>query len=293
MTGRPARLAGANHPLLRGRHPLDRQLDAQIAARHHDRVGGGDDRVDRLQRLLLLDLRHQRQIGEAARLGDVALVPDVGQRDEVGRQDADVGQVARDPCRSAPAATTCRAGRLIPLRDRSVPPTCTRQHTRSAPHLGRLRDRWSRPRCRRDRRHARARRATGRPPARRRPQHDRVAGRRILISPGRSPSRSLGPPRSASTATSGRWARARATRAACSRGRRMRQVHAQHVHPRIQQPLQRALRVLRRSDRGDDLGPTVQHDRHSTPARPASTGHPAGRLSQFTAASGGRYLAET
>ena len=68
----------------------------------------------------------------------------------------------------------------------------------------------------------------------------------------------MGPPRSASTAMSGRCARARRTRAACSRGRRVRQVHAQHVDAGVQQPLERAGGILRRSDRGDNLRPTLR-----------------------------------
>ena len=39
--------------------------------------------------------------------------------------------------------------------------------------------------------------------------------------------------------------------------RRVRQVHAQHVDARVEQPLERARRILRRSDGGDDLRPAL------------------------------------
>ena len=45
---------------LRDRHGLDRNLDAEVAARDHDAVGGGDDGVEFDQRLVLLDLGDDR-----------------------------------------------------------------------------------------------------------------------------------------------------------------------------------------------------------------------------------------
>ena len=45
-----------DHPLRDG-DDLGRQLDAQVAARHHDAVGGFDDLVDVVDSLLVLDLR--------------------------------------------------------------------------------------------------------------------------------------------------------------------------------------------------------------------------------------------
>ena len=123
---------GADDPLLGGRNPLDRDLDAQIAARDHDRVGGGDDRVEPLQRLLLLDLRHQRQIGQRraprrcrARAGRTTARRSPGDKTPMsarsarslsvsaGSDDVSCGQV------DAPCAIA------------SVPPTRTRQATRS------------------------------------------------------------------------------------------------------------------------------------------------------------------
>ena len=56
------RLAGAprqpRHLLLQARHPLQRQFDAEIAARHHQRVGGLDDFGQPVDRLRLFDLGH-------------------------------------------------------------------------------------------------------------------------------------------------------------------------------------------------------------------------------------------
>ena len=89
----PRAVGGADDPLLRGRHSLDRDLHPQIAARHHDRVGGRDDGIEPLQRLLLLDLGHQRQLGERPRLRDVALVAHVRDGDEIGPEDVQVGEI--------------------------------------------------------------------------------------------------------------------------------------------------------------------------------------------------------
>ena len=47
--------------LLRDRHRLRRQLDAQVAARHHDPARRIEDLVDAGQRLRLLDLRDYRR----------------------------------------------------------------------------------------------------------------------------------------------------------------------------------------------------------------------------------------
>ena len=80
-----------------------------------------------------------------------------------------------------------------------------------------------------------------------------------LMSSRSSPSRSLGPPRSASTAMSGRWARARRTCAACSRGVACDRLTRSTSTPASSSRSSAPGGVLRRSDRGDDLGPTLQH----------------------------------
>jgi hypothetical protein len=61
ITGRPRPLARGDDLLLRERHALVRQLDAQVAARDHHGVGGAEDLVDVLERLVLLDLRDDEQ----------------------------------------------------------------------------------------------------------------------------------------------------------------------------------------------------------------------------------------
>ena len=61
----PAR--GAGDALLQARHLLERHFDAEIAARHHQRVGDLDDLVETGDRLRLLDLGHDQR----ARAGDL------------------------------------------------------------------------------------------------------------------------------------------------------------------------------------------------------------------------------
>ena len=59
-TGLLARLHLAMICLLDDRHGFDRNLDAEIAARDHDAVGGGDDVIELGERLVLLDLGDDR-----------------------------------------------------------------------------------------------------------------------------------------------------------------------------------------------------------------------------------------
>ena len=72
-TGLPARARGAGDLLLDARHLLQRHFHAEIAARHHQRVGEVHDLVEPRHRLRLFDLGHHG--GAAARdllgLGDV------------------------------------------------------------------------------------------------------------------------------------------------------------------------------------------------------------------------------
>src|SRR5436309_2066863 len=64
MRGDHARLAGAarqpRHLLLQAGHPLQRQFDAKVAARHHQGVGGFENFGEPIDRLRLFDLRHHR-----------------------------------------------------------------------------------------------------------------------------------------------------------------------------------------------------------------------------------------
>ena len=59
-TGRPAARAGAHQVLLQQRDLLHRQLDPEVAPRHHQRVGRPRGSVDPLDRRLRLDLRDDR-----------------------------------------------------------------------------------------------------------------------------------------------------------------------------------------------------------------------------------------
>ena len=76
---------GAGDALLDAGDPLERQLDAEIAARHHQRIGEVDDRVEPLDRLRLLDLGHHRgaAAGDLLDLGEVLGALDEGKRDPV------------------------------------------------------------------------------------------------------------------------------------------------------------------------------------------------------------------
>ncbi len=84
------RLAGAtrrtDHLLLQAGHLLERQLDAEIAARDHHRIGDVENVRKVLDRLRLLHLGHHRDAaaGDLFRLGDVVGPLDERQRDPVG-----------------------------------------------------------------------------------------------------------------------------------------------------------------------------------------------------------------
>ena len=56
ITGRWSRVAQRDDAFLDGWHTLHVHLHAQVAARHHHRVGGGHDRFEVLHRLRLLNL---------------------------------------------------------------------------------------------------------------------------------------------------------------------------------------------------------------------------------------------
>ena len=105
---RPAEAAaGGDDPLLQHRHPVDRHLDAEVAARHHHRVGGGDDLVEVVHRPAALELGDERdrrrRSGRPAGLADrpaqrreVGGAADVARRqvvDPLGDGEGDVGAV--------------------------------------------------------------------------------------------------------------------------------------------------------------------------------------------------------
>jgi hypothetical protein len=79
---------GADDLLLNHRHGLGRELDPQIAARDHGRVGRTHDRVQALDGVRRLDLRDDRR-GLALALADLAQLlhllgaPHERERDEI------------------------------------------------------------------------------------------------------------------------------------------------------------------------------------------------------------------
>src|ERR1051325_7108568 len=58
--GTPQPIAELDDALLRERHFLEWQLDAEIAASHHHGVTGHHDRLDVLERRVLFDLGHDQ-----------------------------------------------------------------------------------------------------------------------------------------------------------------------------------------------------------------------------------------
>ena len=118
ITGRPMRLRERDDLLLRDRHFLERQLDAEVAARDHHRVGRAQDLLDVLERRVLLDLgddehplRDQRaQLGRCPRRA--ARSSARGTRARCSHGERDVGAVLLG---DATARDTATPGRFIPL----------------------------------------------------------------------------------------------------------------------------------------------------------------------------------
>ena len=211
ITGFPRSSAREDDPLLEERHRRGADLDAEIAARDHHRVGLARIVVERLDRLGLLDLGdHVR--GRAGRLDQRPQRLDVGgraherERDEVDAELERELRGRRCPSASTTGSAAARPGRLTPLCE--LP--CRRRRRRSA--RGRARPRSTRRRTAR-RRSGRRCRAAGP----RRSRRARPAGRRrcaasspatTISSPrasstgvGSSPIRSFGPWRSAISAS--------------------------------------------------------------------------------------------
>ena len=122
---------GAGDLLLDAGHALERHLDAEIAARDHQRVGVLDDLGETLDRLRLLDLGKNAgaAAGDLLDLGEILGALDEGQRDPV-----DAGVERRPRGRSGPSAVSaregdqCVSGTLTPLRSDSAVPTSTVRH---------------------------------------------------------------------------------------------------------------------------------------------------------------------
>ena len=106
ITGVPDLDAVTHHTLLQMRDVLDRTVDAEVAAGHHDRIRRGDDVVQIVDRRVRLDLRHE--LGAVAddrpHLVDVARLPherhcdvfDTGGRHRLGEdRSSSVGVVRR------------------------------------------------------------------------------------------------------------------------------------------------------------------------------------------------------
>ena len=120
--------AGARDLLLDAGHGFQRHLDAEVAARHHQRVGQLDDLVEPGDRLRLLDLRHQQRAAarDLARLGQIVRPLDEGQRHPVDAGCQHGVEVARSLSVSAPTGRSV-SGRLTPFLSEILLPATTVQ----------------------------------------------------------------------------------------------------------------------------------------------------------------------
>ena len=222
---RAAAPGGADDALLHHRHLLRRQLDAEVAAGHHDAVADVEDRLQVVDRGRLLDLGQDRRaaLDDAPQLRHVAGVLHERQRQPV---DADPQRDTRrrpGPSRSAPAPGSSRRARRGPCGRRA--PRRPRPRPRRSSDVSALAP--AAAPCRRRAAAACPARSTrntsGWGSATRRRSPGSGSRSRRSIWPGamsmrpslKTPSRNFGPCRSASTA-SGRPIAASALRTACS-----------------------------------------------------------------------------
>ena len=92
---RAAERAGAGDDrLLDARDLLERTLEPEVAARHHDAVGGRQDRVELLERLRPLDLRDERHVGVRRAHDPPRRVAVVGRLHEAQRHEVDAERQA-------------------------------------------------------------------------------------------------------------------------------------------------------------------------------------------------------
>ena len=109
-------VAERDDALLRDRHLLERQLDAEVAARDHHRVGRAHDALDVLERGVLLDLRDDEHLlrNLRAQLGDVG-----GASHEAEREVLELCSTAKATSAQSfsviDGALTATPGRFIPL----------------------------------------------------------------------------------------------------------------------------------------------------------------------------------
>ena len=187
-------------------------LDAEVAARDHHRVGLGEDLVERVDRLGLLDLRdHVRR--RAGRLDQ--RLAGLRRRRRSGRTRARRSRRRarartrgrRGPSASATGSAAARPGRLTPLCELTVPPTSTAQRARprstslDAQPDGAVVDQHVVARAGARRRARPARSAGRRPAARPRPATSPRRRARARRGSSSSPTRSFGPCRSAISAS--------------------------------------------------------------------------------------------
>ena len=282
------RVGLADQLLLRDRDALDRDLDAEIAARDHDAVGGLEDLVDR---------GRAPSSARSWRRSAADRPPRAPRRAPRGRRRRFARRIGRPRRPAAPTANSrhslsrsvkasigrSRSGRLMPLLDRSRPPAPTTQCT-SWPSTRSTRS-CTRPSLRKIRSPALT--ASGRP--------SKVVEARVsspVNSPTESvkgwsrcsstgdrasgPMRSFGPGRSAEDrdALPDRRGR-RADRPdglGVARELAMGEVEPGDVHPGLDHLLERAARAGRGTDGRDDLGAVLALAHGSGSALPGSKG---------------------
>lgn len=97
MTGLVGGVALADHLLLRVRHLLGRNLDAQVAAGHHHAAGVGEDVVEVLDAQRALDLGVDGDVIAAVLVADLAdLLDALAVADERGGDGVDAKLAAKD-----------------------------------------------------------------------------------------------------------------------------------------------------------------------------------------------------
>ena len=105
MTGTPRSRARPQHFFLHVRHLFERQLEAEVTARHHHRIGRLDNLgqpCDRFGPLQLRDDRHMRPARldrDRARAGNVRGGLHEAERDEIDARGQPKPEIGGRPCR--------------------------------------------------------------------------------------------------------------------------------------------------------------------------------------------------